>query len=184
MPPPIFKLFLVHQILHSSSARRRWTFPRSTSREPSTASLGQPMRCWRGPTPCSPTPCEGLAATEPLCSRPWGGVMCGGKSSLRLSFHEGWAASIFVYRVEGHAQGILVFRMICHLSPRSHRLHYLPAKNRPQDFSDSSYQSQLPPHARSTAAQVDFTPGVTQLASNTMIVLSSDTKIVSSSLSL
>ncbi|XP_064405626.1 spermatogenesis-associated protein 4-like [Halichondria panicea] len=32
-------------------------------------------------------------------------------------------------------------------------LHYLPAKGCPTDFSDSSYQSQLPLHARSTTAQ-------------------------------
>ena len=35
-----------------------------------------------------------------------------------------------------------------------YRLHYLPASGHPHNFSDSSYQSQLPPYARSTAARV------------------------------
>lgn len=34
------------------------------------------------------------------------------------------------------------------------RLHYLPAKTHPHDFTDATYQTQLPPYARSTAAQV------------------------------
>lgn len=34
------------------------------------------------------------------------------------------------------------------------RLHYLPAKGRPNDFNDSEYQSQLPLYARATATQV------------------------------
>ncbi|KAL5460490.1 hypothetical protein EMCRGX_G033941 [Ephydatia muelleri] len=32
-------------------------------------------------------------------------------------------------------------------------LHYLPAKTHPHDFTDATYQTQLPPYARSTAAQ-------------------------------
>lgn len=32
-------------------------------------------------------------------------------------------------------------------------LHYLPAKSHPHDFTDATYQTQLPPYARSTAAQ-------------------------------
>lgn len=32
-------------------------------------------------------------------------------------------------------------------------LHYLPAKNRPNDFTDRDYQSQLPLYARSTTSQ-------------------------------
>lgn len=32
-------------------------------------------------------------------------------------------------------------------------LHYLPAQQHPCDFSDSTYQTQLPPYARSTAAK-------------------------------
>ncbi len=34
------------------------------------------------------------------------------------------------------------------------RLHYLPAKGRPNDFNDGKYQSQLPLYARSTTARV------------------------------
>jgi hypothetical protein len=47
----------------------------------------------------------------------------------------------------------------CSLIERSytlvtHRtLKYLPSKNHPEQFNDSTYQSSLPPHARSTASQ-------------------------------
>ena len=34
------------------------------------------------------------------------------------------------------------------------RLHYCPANGRPTTFNDALYQSQLPPHARSTASKV------------------------------
>ena len=53
------------------------------------------------------------------------------------------------------------------------RLHFLPSKNRPQDFSDSTYQSLLPPHARSTATQVCMYPvcyGVMGEHSNVLLV--------------
>ena len=35
-----------------------------------------------------------------------------------------------------------------------HRLHYLPAEGRPNEFNDRTYQSQLPLYARSTTARV------------------------------
>jgi len=49
----------------------------------------------------------------------------------------------------------------------------LPSKNSPQDFSDSTYQSLLPPHARSTATQVCMYPvcyGVMDEHSNVLLV--------------
>ena len=44
------------------------------------------------------------------------------------------------------------------------RLHYLPPKGQPEDFTDKTYQSQLPLHARSTAAQVYEQVGTTLLS--------------------
>lgn len=35
-----------------------------------------------------------------------------------------------------------------------YRLRYLPPKTCPEDFTDKTYQSQLPHYARATAAQV------------------------------
>ena len=34
------------------------------------------------------------------------------------------------------------------------RLRYVPSKTAPEDFTDSTYQTQLPPYARSTTSQV------------------------------